>query len=260
MGIVRDEIRENNFAELDEGAVFRPMNRCVVYDIVMVCYLYQKLKAYRAFSDSLCEFVKEEICILALGGGVIQMVVPGVWCDSVAAKAAYPILVSESHRGHTKVRLSCKAGRTWLGGLHECEGSGMTPEEDLDGRWRRFGRIACSNSAKELEKLLTCSGRESVSRMADNVGVHMFSEIEAKSESARICVGITIRDHRNGCGVREPHGHWCRVAGDVRRPCQGSRFGRGCKCSREHDPFCMSGPKARVQSKNRVELLEHVLA
>src|ERR1700737_2741914 len=136
----------------------------------------------------------------------------------------------------------------------------MTTKEYLDRRWRWLGRIARGNGSQELQKLLTCSGWESIGRMADDIRMHMFSEMEPDGESARICVGITIRNQRDAGGARKPHRDRCGVASDVRRPCKGSSFGRGCKCSCKHHASCESGSKARVQSKNCIELLEQVLA
>ena len=219
MRVVWDRIRENDLAEMDQGSLLGPVNRRVVSDIVIVRHLSQELKAYRATGDSFCELVKKEICSLALGCGVIQMVIPSVRRDPVASVAAHPLFVDEPHRGHTVVRFPCKAGWARLGRLHEFERLRMTTEEDFDRRWRWLGRIGRSNSSQEFQKLLAGSGRESVCRMANDIGMHMFSEIEPDGQSAGICVGISIWNQRKACGVRKPDGHWCGVAGDVRRPC-----------------------------------------
>ena len=119
MRIVWDRIRKNDLSKIDQRSLLGPVKRCVVDDIVIVCHLDLKLKADRASRDSRCDLVKKEVCLLAFGGGFIQMVVPSVGRDSVAPVAARPILISEAHRGHTEIRFSGEAGRTRLGRQHE---------------------------------------------------------------------------------------------------------------------------------------------
>src|ERR1700736_6273128 len=128
------------------------------------------------------------------------MVVPFVRRDPVPPVSVYTIPVGETHRSYTEVRFSCKAGRTRLGRLHEFKRFRMTTKEYLDRRWRWLGRIARGNGSQELQKLLTCSGWESIGRMADDIRMHMFSEMEPDGDSARICVGITIRNQRKAGG------------------------------------------------------------
>src|ERR1700751_796909 len=136
----------------------------------------------------------------------------------------------------------------------------MTSEECLDRRRRRLGWIARSSSSQELQKLRTCSGRESIGRMADNIRIPTFGQMEHDGESAWICVRVVIRDQRQSAGIGKPCRHRCGVAGDVRGPCEGSSVKRRCKCSRQHGASCMRGSKAWVQSKDRVELSKQVLA
>src|SRR3984893_9454163 len=100
--------------------------------------------------------------------------------------------------------------------LAKLDGQGLGVCTNASDRgWRWFGRIAGSDGSKELQKLLPRSDRESVGGVTDDIGMHMFCEVEADGESARSCVRIIVRDQRNARRVGEAHCHRCGITGNM---------------------------------------------
>src|SRR5208337_1386529 len=122
------------------------------------------------------DLVVEEVCVLALGRIRLQMFGARVRRDPVAPVTADTVAVDKAHRGHAEVALSGEARRRGLGRLRERECAWMTGEEFLERR--RLGRIVRRSGAQEFQKLLTGSGGEAVARMADDIGMHAFAEME----------------------------------------------------------------------------------
>ncbi len=82
----------------------------------------------------------------------------------------------------------------------------MRTEELLDGFGRGNIGATGQSGAQKFEELRSIAGRETVCRVADDVGVHMFSKIESDGETARIGVGRVVGDRRQSGRVREADG------------------------------------------------------
>lgn len=59
--VILDRRRKNDLAELDQASILRPMDRGVVYHIVVVRHLYENLEANGACRDALGELVEKEV-------------------------------------------------------------------------------------------------------------------------------------------------------------------------------------------------------
>src|SRR6516162_2444659 len=177
------------------------MNRGVIDNIVIICHLHQDLKTDRLPGDPFCELVVEVIWTLALCCSLIQILVACVGRNPVSSVAANAILVGKTIGCYAKVGLFCKAGRCGLRRLHERKRLWMVGEERFDWSWRGLLRAARGHSPQKLQKLLPGPGWESIGRMADNICMHVLSEIEPQSKPARICIGVIVRDKRQPCGA-----------------------------------------------------------
>jgi hypothetical protein len=191
--VVRDRGGEDNLAELDQRSIRRPVIGRVVYDITVVSDLYEKLEADGTLDDSVREFVVQEVRVLGLCCGVIQMIVSGFRNDSVTPVLRNILFAGELQRVYAEVRFACEAGWAGFRRLYKLERFRVCAEELFDRCRRRFGGIGCGDSMQKLQEFLTGSGRKSVRRMADDIGVHVFCEIKSDGESAGIRVWIGVR-------------------------------------------------------------------
>jgi hypothetical protein len=186
--------REYNFAEVDQGSISRPMIGRVVYNVTVVRDLYENLEADGALDYSVREFVVQKVRFLGLCRGVIQMIVSGLRNDSVTPVLRNIVFVGELKRGYAEVRFACKAGWAGFGRLYKFERFRVCAEELFDRCRGRFGGISRGDSMQKLQEFLTGSGWKSVRRMADDIGVHVFSEIKSDGEPAGIRVWVGVRD------------------------------------------------------------------
>src|SRR5262249_30324287 len=153
------------------GSVLRPVNRAVIHDILVICHLHQDLETDRLPGDPFCELVVEVVGTLAFCCSLIQILIAGVGCDPVTSIAAYAVPVREAHCCYAEVGLLRKAGRCRLRLLHESKRLRVAGEKGFNRGWRGLLRVARGDSPKELEKLLTGPGWESIGRMAHNIGM-----------------------------------------------------------------------------------------
>src|SRR5579862_5927445 len=138
------------------------------------------------------------------------MVDAGFRCDSITSEAALTVLVGELHRRHAEVVLSREARRRRFGLLHERQRLGMRAQECLQWRPSQICRIARSERAQKLKKLITRPDRKTIGRNADDVGVNAFRQMESNRTAARIGMWIVIGNHWNTCRAREPDRYWRR--------------------------------------------------
>ena len=112
---------------------------------------------------------------------------------------ALPLRVDEPECSDPVIRVAGETRREGFGSLHEAKGNGMRTEELFDGLGRWNIRAAGEGSAQELEELRAVARREAVCRVADDIGMHMFSKVESNGKAPRIGVGRVVRDCRNAC-------------------------------------------------------------
>ena len=136
----------------------------------------------------------------------------------------------------------------------------MRTEKRFERSSRQILGIARGQRRQKLQKLLSCPRRKAIGRMTDNIGMNVLGKIESDRESTRIRILIVIRYQRNACRVRESHSHRRRLAHDMRCPRQCGGLGRRRERASQHDALGMGWTKARVQSKDRVELLQNLIA
>ena len=138
--VVRDRGGKDNFTEVDQGTIRRPVIGRVVYDITVVRDLHQELEADGGLADSVREFVVQEVRVLGFCCGVIQIIVSVLRNDSVTAVLRNIHFVGELQRGYAEVRLARKAGWAGLGRLYKFERFRVRAEEFFDRCRGRFAR------------------------------------------------------------------------------------------------------------------------
>src|SRR4029077_10653274 len=139
--------------------------------------------------------------VLAPGSRFVKVFDTGLRRDAVASVPGDSVLVDKTERCHAEIGFFGEAGGTGLRRLDKSECGRMCAEKDLYRRRRRLGLTARGGGTQEFEELLTGSSGEAVCRMADDVGVNVIGQMEADSQTARICIGIVVGNDREPRGV-----------------------------------------------------------
>src|SRR5258708_11650614 len=188
-----DNSGQLNRAQCNLLAALRPVDGSVVRDVLRRGNLSEHLESNGTLSNTLCDLIeviiRRQIGHLSIGEEVVIL----LRNNAVAAKLRLSLSVRKPKCSYAKIRLSCQAGRKWLGGLHKCQRGGMRPQEELDRFGRRHILPTRGGRFQKLEELRSIASGEPVSGMTHDVGMHVFREVESNCQAARVGLGRMIR-------------------------------------------------------------------
>ena len=250
---VRQNLRQLHGAQLHLFARLRPVHGGVVCRVSFPGELDQNSEADRRLRHTLGDLVEVVVCRESRGLLVGKITVPRFGNDAVTAEPLVAGHARERKCRHPKVGVGREARREGLGRLHEGQGGGMRTEEFFHRLGRRDIGSAGHCGAQELDELVTVARREAVGRVADDIGVDMFGEVEANGQSARIGVSDAVGNVGNAGRVREPNGDGGGRAGYVRSAGEGFRPGRGRERAGQHQALGMRGPETGMEAEQLIE-------